>query len=248
MKKSVITVSVHMDYKTLREFSMFDTFVLKKHWIRPAVFGAIFLIFAVVCFAAAGKEQNWLLGTVMLLIGLGMPAVYVGMFLSGVKGQAKKLKLPRKVYTLTFSKSGVHISNDLKPEEQVDLEWQKIPAAFRCMKDKGGVIINAASFAALIPSAGSGAYAASKAAIHSLTKSLAAELAPFNIRVNDFIPGVIHTPMNDKILTANGDKLAEQMAMRRLGKPDDVAQAMLYLAEAEFVTGQVLPVNGGFVI
>ena len=73
-----------------------------------------------------------LLGTVMLLIGLGMPAVYVGMFLSGVKGQAKKLKLPRKVYTLTFSKSGVHISNDLKPEEQVDLEWQKIPAAFRC--------------------------------------------------------------------------------------------------------------------
>ena len=132
MKKSVITVSVHMDYKTLREFSMFDTFVLKKHWIRPAVFGAIFLIFAVVCFAAAGKEQNWLLGTVMLLIGLGMPAVYVGMFLSGVKGQAKKLKLPRKVYTLTFSKSGVHISNDLKPEEQVDLEWQKIPAAFRC--------------------------------------------------------------------------------------------------------------------
>ena len=132
MKKSVITVSVHMDYKTLREFSMFDTFVLKKHWIRPAVFGAIFLIFAVVCFAAAGKEQNWLLGTVMLLIGLGMPAVYVGMFLSGVKGQAKKLKLPRKVYTQTFSKSGVHISNDLKPEEQVDLEWQKIPAAFRC--------------------------------------------------------------------------------------------------------------------
>lgn len=132
MKKSVITVSVHMDYKTLREFSMFDTFVLKKHWIRPAVFGAIFLIFAVVCFAAAGKEQNWLLGTVMLLIGLGMPAVYVGMFLSQVNSQAKKLKLPRKVYTLTFSNSGVHISNDLKPEEQVDLEWQKIPAAFRC--------------------------------------------------------------------------------------------------------------------
>ena len=120
-------------------------------------------------------------------------------------------------------------------------------AAYRCMKEKGGVIINAASFAALIPSAGSGAYAASKAAIHSLTKSLAAELAPFNIRVNDFIPGVIHTPMNDKILTANGDKLAEQMALRRLGKPDDVAKAVVFLASdaADYLTGTQIEISGG---
>ena len=132
MKKSVITIPVRMDHKTLRDFSLFDTFILKKHWIKPALFAAIFLVFAIICFAATSKEQNWLLGTVMLLIGLGMPAVYVGMFLSGVKGQAKKLKLPRRVYTLSFSSSGVHIANDLKPEEQADLEWQKIPAAFRC--------------------------------------------------------------------------------------------------------------------
>ena len=131
MKKSVITVPVRMDYKTLRSFSLFDTFVLRKRWIKPTLFGVIFLIFAVICFAATNKEQNWLLGTVMLLIGLGMPAVYVGMFLSGVKGQAKKLKLPRRVYTLNFSSTGVHIVNNLKPDEEVDLEWQKIPAAFR---------------------------------------------------------------------------------------------------------------------
>lgn len=134
MKKSIITVPVRMDYRTLRDFSLFDTFILKKHWIRPTLFGGIFLVFAVICFAATGKEQNWLLGTVMLLIGLGMPAVYVGMYLSGVKGQAKKLKLPRRVYTLTFSSSGVHIVNDLKPEEKADLEWKKIPAAFRRKK------------------------------------------------------------------------------------------------------------------
>ena len=134
MKKSIITVPVRMDYKTLRDFSMFDTFVLKKRWIRPALFGGIFLVFAVICFAATGKEQNWLLGAVMLLIGLGMPAVYVGMFLSGVKGQAKKLRLPRRVYTLNFSGSGIHIVNDLKQDEKVDLEWKKIPAAFRCKK------------------------------------------------------------------------------------------------------------------
>ena len=115
---------------------MFDTFVLKKHWIRPAVFGAIFLIFAVVCFAATGKEQNWLLGSVMLLIGLGMPAVYVGMFLSQVKGQAKKLRLdpPRRVYTVELSDECVRVTNDLKEEETVTLEWQKMPGAFRRKK------------------------------------------------------------------------------------------------------------------
>ena len=120
-------------------------------------------------------------------------------------------------------------------------------AAYRCMKDKGGVIINAASFAALIGSAGSGAYAASKAAVHSLTKTLAAELAPFNIRVNDFIPGVIHTPMNDKILTASGEKFAEQMALHRLGKPDDVAKAVVFLASdaADYLTGTHIEISGG---
>lgn len=133
MKKSVITVPVRMDYRTLRKFSLFDTFLLKKHWIRPTVFGAVFLIFAIICFAATGKEQNWLLGTIMLLIALGMPAVYVGMFLSQVKAQAKRLRLdpPRRVYTLTFSAGGVHITNDMKADEQADLEWKKIPAAFR---------------------------------------------------------------------------------------------------------------------
>lgn len=136
MKNKTITVSVRMDYKTLRDFSMFDTFLLKKHWLKPTVFGVAFVIFAIICFAATGKEQNWLLGTVMLLIGLGMPAVYVGMFLSQVKGQAKKLRLdpPRRVYTLTMSNECIHIANDLKVEDPVTLEWPKIPAAFRCKK------------------------------------------------------------------------------------------------------------------
>ena len=136
MKKNVITVPVRMDHKTLRAFSLFDTFVLKKHWIRPAIFGGIFLVFAIICFAATGKEQNWLLGSVMLLIAIGMPAVYVGMFLSQVKAQAKKLRLdpPRRVYTLTFSPGGVHIANDMKADEEADLEWAKIPAAFRVKK------------------------------------------------------------------------------------------------------------------
>ena len=128
-----ITVHVKMDRKILRSFALFDTFLLRKRWIKPAIFGGAFLIFALICFLATDKEQNTLLGTVMLLIGLGMPAVYVGMFLSGVKSQAKKLRLdpPRAVYTLTFSPENVKIHNDLKVEEDVTLPWDKIPAAFR---------------------------------------------------------------------------------------------------------------------
>lgn len=133
MASRKITVHVKMDYKTLRSFSLFDTFLLRKAWIRPGFFCAAFVLFAVICFLANGKEQNWLLGSVLLLIGLGMPAVYVGMYLSGVKAQAKKMRLdpPRPVYTLTLGEDGVDIHNDLKAENDVHLPWNKIPAAFR---------------------------------------------------------------------------------------------------------------------
>lgn len=155
MAKDMITVPVRMDYKTLRSFSLYDTFILRKRWIKPTIFGVVFLIFAIICFAAAGKEQNWLLGTVMLVIALGMPAVYVFMFLSQVKAQAKKLRLdpPRKVYTLCFSTEKVHITNDMKANEETDLEWGKIPAAFR---RKGAIYLYAAPTRAFILPDGQG--------------------------------------------------------------------------------------------
>ena len=136
LENQTITVQVKMDYKTLRSFALFDTFRLKRRGAKPALFGIIFLVFAAICFGAVDKEQNWLLGSVMLLIGLGMPAVYVGMFLSQVKGQAKKLKLdpPRRVYTVCLSDECVRITNNLKEEEPVTLEWEKIPGAFRRKK------------------------------------------------------------------------------------------------------------------
>lgn len=133
MSAKNITVHVKMDRRTLRSFALFDTFILRKRWMRPAIFGGIFLIFALICFLATDKEQNTLLGVVMLLIALGMPSVYVGMFLSGVKKQAKKLRLdpPRAVYTLILSEQSVTIHNDLKAETDVTLPWDKLPAAFR---------------------------------------------------------------------------------------------------------------------
>ena len=115
------------------------------------------------------------------------------------------------------------------------------------MAGSGGVIINACSYAALIGSAGSGAYAASKSAVYSLTKTMAAEYAPFGIRVNGFIPGVIETGMTREVVEARGDALVSQIALHRLGKPSDVAKAVLFLAsdQASYLTGTFIEVSGG---
>jgi NAD(P)-dependent dehydrogenase (short-subunit alcohol dehydrogenase family) len=120
-------------------------------------------------------------------------------------------------------------------------------AADKIRKRGGGVLINAGSFASLIPSLGSGAYAASKAAVYSLTKSLAAELAPFNIRVVGYIPGVIETQMTAPTIQAKGDAIVNPIALRRLGEPEDVANAVVFAAsdKASYITGTFIEVSGG---
>lgn len=147
MAKHTITARVKMDYKTLRAFSLFDTFVLKKAWRRPTIFGGIFLVCAVICFCLTNRDQNVFMGVFLTIIGLGMPLVYVGMFLSGVKQQAKKLSLPRRVYTLVFSRDGIRITNDLKAEESVQLEWARVHALYR---RKGAIYLYAAPTRAFI--------------------------------------------------------------------------------------------------
>ena len=118
---------------------------------------------------------------------------------------------------------------------------------WNCAKDQGGVLINASSFAAILGSAGSGAYAASKAAVHSLTKTLAAEFAPYGIRVNGFVPGVIATDMTAPVIAAKADKLLSQIALHRLGNPEEVAKAVTFLGSdaANYITGTFLEISGG---
>ena len=147
MSRKNVTVHVKMDYKTLRAFSLFDTFLLKKAWRRPAIFGGIFLISAIICFCLTNRDQNVFMGTILAVIGIGMPLVYVMMFLSGVKQQAKKLRLPRRVYTLAFSAGGIRITNDLKAEETVQLEWSRVHALYR---RKGAIYLYAAPTRAFI--------------------------------------------------------------------------------------------------
>lgn len=94
------------------------------------------------------------------------------------------------------------------------------------------------------------AYSATKAALIGLTRSLAAELAPSHIRVNCVAPGVILTDMLNELPPEVLPQLAEQTPMGRLGTPEDIAAAVAFLAseQADFITGQVLTCDGGFIL
>ncbi len=111
------------------------------------------------------------------------------------------------------------------------------------LRRSGGSIVNVADICgALVPWAGYAAYGASKAALASLTETLALELAP-SVRVNAVAPGAVLWP--EDLPRASRRRLAARIPLGRAGRPEDVAQAIRYLAEAPFVTGVVLPVDGG---
>ena len=116
------------------------------------------------------------------------------------------------------------------------------------LQNHQGCIINVASMWGQVGASCEAAYSASKGAVLALTKALAQELGPSGIRVNAIAPGVILTDMVQGVAAETMEALRQETPLARHGTPEDVAQAMLYLAQAQFVTGQVLPVNGGFVI
>jgi len=116
------------------------------------------------------------------------------------------------------------------------------------LKKHSGCILTVSSMWGQVGASCEAAYSATKGAVIALTKALAKELGPSGIRVNCVAPGVILTDMCASVAPAVLAEMAEESPVGRNGKPMDVAKAMEYLAEAEFVTGQVLPVNGGYVI
>jgi NAD(P)-dependent dehydrogenase (short-subunit alcohol dehydrogenase family) len=115
---------------------------------------------------------------------------------------------------------------------------------------KYGRIINIASLSSFVALYEVAAYAASKAAVASLTKSMAVEWAPHRVCVNAIAPGVFRTPLNEKLLdeTARGKEFLARTPMRRFGKVEELSGAAVFLASeaASFVTGEVLCVDGGF--
>ena len=117
------------------------------------------------------------------------------------------------------------------------------------MKQRSGAIVSVASIIGLIGNAGQCNYAASKAGLIALTKSVAKELASRNIRANAVAPGFIKTKMTEKLTEAIQKKMLETIPLGRFGLPEDVANVVLFLASdaASYVTGQVLTVCGGMV-
>jgi len=118
------------------------------------------------------------------------------------------------------------------------------------MKQRSGSIVNLASVIGLMGNAGQCNYAASKAGVIALTKSVAKELAPRNVRCNAVAPGFIQTKMTDNLSEEIQEKMMEGIPLSRFGKPEDVANVIAFLAgdQAAYVTGQVLSVCGGLVM
>lgn len=154
--------------------------------------------------------------------------------------------------------AGVAISKPF--EEFTDEEWRTVldvnlgavffgsRAAARHMKrQNGGVILNASSYAVRIPHAGGAPYAAAKSGVSSLTKTLAAELAPWNIRVVGYIPGMIVTEMSAETVRQRESELTDCVSLRRLGTPEDMAGPIVFAASdaCGYLTGVDIEVTGG---
>lgn len=168
----------------------------------------------------------------------------------------------------TFSKINILINNAGITKDNLlvrmgQAEWDDVIAVnlkgtFNCiraatkafMKRREGKIINISSVVGVIGNAGQANYSASKAGIIGLTKSVAKELAPRNIQVNAIAPGFILTDMTAALPEEAKSNLGNAIPMGRMGDPEDVANVVAFLASdaANYITGQVINVDGGMVM
>ncbi len=147
---------------------------------------------------------------------------------------------------------------DLTPEAWRELLGVHLDGAFHCcqavlpgmIRRQAGSIVLVSSIWGLVGASCEAAYSAAKAGVIGLAKALAKEVGPSGIRVNCVAPGVVDTAMNASLDAAALAALREETPLGRLGTPEEIARAIVFLAseEAGFITGQVLSPNGGFVI
>ncbi len=145
---------------------------------------------------------------------------------------------------------------DVGEDEWLRLFDVNVHGMYRCIcaalpgmiRRQAGAIITVASMWGQVGASCEVCYSATKGAVIAMTKALAQELGPSNVRVNCVAPGLITTDMTANLTADDLRELHEATPLGRSGTPEDVAKAMVYLADADFVTGQVLAVNGGFVI
>lgn len=118
------------------------------------------------------------------------------------------------------------------------------------MSQRHGRVINMSSVAAEFPNSGQANYAASKGGIQGLTRCMATELGRRGVTVNAIAPGFIETDMTEAVRNAAESQIKKQIPCRRLGKPEDISQAVLFFAsdEASYITGQILAIDGGLTL
>jgi len=198
------------------------------------------------------------------LRGLGIEAHVVGLDLSAHAAIAERLReLPEPFANIDILVNNAGITRDSLLVRMKQEHWDQVVAtnltgafaitralAKGMMRRRWGRIISVSSVVGLMGNAGQANYAAAKAGLIGFSKSIARELASRNITVNVIAPGYIETSMTEKLPEAAANELADSIPLGRLGSPDDVATAAVYLASeaAGYVTGEVLNVSGGLYI
>ena len=150
----------------------------------------------------------------------------------------------------------LHMFQDVTEEEWNEIIDINLKSTFYMVQEvapsmiheKKGCIINISSIWGMVGASCETVYSVSKAGMDALTKSLAKELGPSNIRVNSIAPGVIDTEMNSKLDEHIKNEIKNTTPLGKIGKPIDIYKCAKWLIDDEFTTGQIISVNGGYVI
>lgn len=170
-------------------------------------------------------------------------------------------------YTLNkYKKTDILINNAGISEyklftDETDEDWQRVIntnlySAFamsqevskNMISNKNGCIINISSALGMVGASLEVIYSVSKAGMDGLTKALSKELGPSNIRVNSIAPGIIDTAMNKNLKEEEIEEIKNEIPLEKIGRVEDVAKCVKWLIEDTYTTGQIIPVNGGWII
>ena len=145
--------------------------------------------------------------------------------------------------------------------DETDEDWNRVintnlysafimsqEASYNMIHNKKGCIINISSIWGIVGGALEVLYSISKAGIDGMTKALAKELGPSNIRVNSIAPGMINTKMNSKFTKQEIEEIKEEIPLQKIGEPSDIAKCVKWLVKDTYTTGQVISINGGWII